>query len=399
MSALRWARPPGGEPVRLSEISKVLGMEAPADQLRRRLSETLGWPEAAIQLRRSGRDALRSVFEAWHRTSGRSEIVVPAYTCYSVPAAAVAAGLRVRLVEVDLDGRIDLDALAETDLSGAAGIVVCNLFGRAEEMDPIAAVAAAAGIPVLDDAAQSLGAVDRTGRRVGQRGVPAVLSFGRGKPLQGLGGGAAIGLATDSECRESPTRETASARAKALVTSAVWDASLTRPVFSLLARIPSLGIGQTEFEPGFATGPIDPANAAIAAAQLEDFEGRARARRARARRLAERITAETKFAVLVDQADLERGVYSRLVLRAPSAGARSRALAGLNERGAGASALYPDSLADVAPLLASRADEPGRDLPGSRELAARVLTLPTNRDRSAEEVDAAVRCLVEAERG
>ena len=302
-------------------------------------------------------------------------------------------------MDVDLDGRIDLDALAATDLSDAAGIVVCNLFGRAEEIEPIAERAGEAGVPVLDDAAQSLGAVDAAGKRVGQRGHPAVLSFGRGKPLQGLGGGASVGLPSEPETGTVHAHAGASARAKALLTSAVWDASLTRPVFTLLARIPSLGIGQTEFEPGFATGPIDPVNAAIAAVQLEGFEARARARRVRARRLAERIGAETGFAVLVDEADLERGVYSRLVLRAPDAGARGRALAGLARLGAGASALYPDSLADVGPLRASRADATDRDLPGSRALAARVLTLPTNRDPSAEELEALLTCLAEAARG
>ena len=344
---------------------------------------------------------------------GRDEIIVPGYTCYSVPAAAVAAGLRVRLVDVDAEGRIDLADLARLPLERAAGVVVCNLFGWAEALAPIESITAPAGVAVLDDAAQSLGARDEEGRRVGDRGRTTVLSFGRGKPLQGLGGGAivaAAGTPRDAGRRDGPTEviedgDVAAApangigiggRVKALVRSAVWDASLTPPVFSVLTRIPALGIGKTVFAPDFVRGPIDPGNAAIALAQLPAFETRARARRERAGSLAARIAAETRFVPVVDPRS-EEGVYARLVLRAPSPAARTTALRSLGGIGAGVSALYPEALVDVPALSSHLAESPTADAtPGSRALAACILTLPTNRDISAAEADAVVRALAGA---
>jgi dTDP-4-amino-4,6-dideoxygalactose transaminase len=313
----------------------------------------------------------------------------------------VAAGFRVRLVDVDLDGRIDLDALAQARLDRVAGLVVCNLFGRAEELGPLSALARSRGFELIDDAAQALGARDAEGQLVGQRGFPSVLSFGRGKPLQGLGGGAVLGLARD----ETPVAESAHHGAvgapfatslKAVALSAVWNASLTRPVFSLLSRIPALGIGQTEFEPGFESGPIDPARAAIAAAQLSSFDERTAARRIRARALASRLEKETGFVPLMDVETSDRGVYSRLALRAPHAEARERALVELAEIGAGASALYPNSLADVPELEPHRVSPSDADVPQSRALASRVLTLPTNRTRDAADLDQVLRCLIAA---
>ena len=53
---------------------------------------------------------------------GRDEVLVPAYTCFSIPASAVAAGLCVRLVDVTLSGRIDAKALDPLPLEGAADL-------------------------------------------------------------------------------------------------------------------------------------------------------------------------------------------------------------------------------------------------------------------------------------
>ena len=62
---------------------------------------------------------------------------MPAYTCYSVPAAVVAAGMRVRLVDVDSRGCIDRDDLARQPLESTAAVIVCNLFGLAEPIRDI----------------------------------------------------------------------------------------------------------------------------------------------------------------------------------------------------------------------------------------------------------------------
>ena len=52
----------------------------------------------------SGRAALSSVVMALHaRRPERDQVIVPAYTSYSVPAAIIRAGLKVRLCDIEAD--------------------------------------------------------------------------------------------------------------------------------------------------------------------------------------------------------------------------------------------------------------------------------------------------------
>ena len=95
-----WRRlPPTGDPIDAGERRLALGLADPERTLREGLRAWLAVDE--VQLHASGRAALRALLAALASRSGRREVVIPAYCCLSVPAAAVAAGLRVRLVDVD----------------------------------------------------------------------------------------------------------------------------------------------------------------------------------------------------------------------------------------------------------------------------------------------------------
>ena len=179
--------PPAGSPITPAECVAALRIREPARALVDGLRAILGLE--CVALYASGREALRVALAHLARRSGRLEVVVPAYTCFSIPAAAVAAGLRVRLVDVTPSGQIDLESLRRTPLENVAALVVSNLFGVPEPIEPVLELSRAAGSAVVDDAAQSLGAQSTEGR-TGARGQVGLLSFGRGKPLSALGGGA-----------------------------------------------------------------------------------------------------------------------------------------------------------------------------------------------------------------
>ena len=54
----------------------------------------------------------------------KTDVIVPSYTCYSVPAAAIRAGLRVRILDINTRTlSYDLDQLARTDFSKVLAIV------------------------------------------------------------------------------------------------------------------------------------------------------------------------------------------------------------------------------------------------------------------------------------
>ena len=193
---------------------------------------------ARVSLFPSGRSALSDVLSHWDDPE-RVEVVVPAYTCWSVAASIVRSGLLIRPVDVDPD---TLD-YREEDLSRSVGartraVVAAHLFARTADTSTVARVAAANGARWIDDAAQAL--PDRP------NGADAtVLSFGRGKPLALGSGGALLG---GSWLEPRPTSAGGLVAALKLGVTAL----LARPAWYRLPQsIPALGIGRTVYDPDF----------------------------------------------------------------------------------------------------------------------------------------------------
>jgi perosamine synthetase len=359
---------PGGSPISLRAVGRVFSAGDAQRELCAGLANLVG--ARSVTLHASGREALRVAFAALAAASGRREVVVPGYVCFSVPAAAVAAGLSVRLVDVDDAGRVDPDHLARLPLENAAAVVVANLFGLADPVGDVVALARGAGAALVDDAAQALGARSPEGA-AGARGAVGVLSFGRGKPLSALGGGA-LAWAADPPAAVEASAVRGAPPAAALRALA-YNAARWPLVLGVLARIPALGIGETVYDPGFARGAIDGPALSLARALLPELTASSEARAAVARELALALRSDTAHRPLV-AAPGSTAVHPRLGVVAPSAAARDAALAAL--RSLGASPMYPTSLAQVAALAPHLVG--GRDVPGAEAFASRIFTLPTH---------------------
>ncbi len=359
---------PGGSPIPLRALRRVFSLGDAEGELCAGLADQLG--ARSVTLHASGREAMRVAFRALAERSGRREVAVPAYLCFSVPAAAVAAGLSVRLVDVDEAGRLDAASLAQLPLERVAAVVVGNLFGLAEPVRDVLAIARAVGVAVVDDAAQALGARSAEGA-VGGRGEIGVLSFGRAKPLSALGGGA---LAWSSTPIGEVERALVATRPLvAALRALAYDAARWPPLLGLLARIPALGIGETVYDPNFAQGPIPGPALCLARALLPDLAESSQQRVAVALELAEALRSETPYRPLLP-APGATAVYPRLGVVAPSAEARAAALSAL--RPLGASPLYPTPLARIEALHPHLVGE--TRVPQAELFASRIFTLPTH---------------------
>jgi dTDP-4-amino-4,6-dideoxygalactose transaminase len=130
------------------------------------------------------------------------DVVTVAHTFAATVEAIEHAGARPRFVDVDeATGGMDPKALAGA-LDGAAALLPVHLYGLPVDMAAIGALAAAAGVPVLEDAAQAHGAtVELPGgdgpRRAGSLGNLAAFSFYPGKNLGAFGDAGAV--TTDDE--------------------------------------------------------------------------------------------------------------------------------------------------------------------------------------------------------
>src|SRR5262245_37752710 len=125
-------------------------------------------------------------------SSGRTEVVIPAYTCFSVPAAVLKAGLRPVLCDINPD-TFDFDhVLLERTLNANTLCVVAHhLFGIPSDIERTRALCRARGIFVVEDAAQAMG-IESNGRRLGTLGDAGVFSLGRGKPITCGSGGVIV---------------------------------------------------------------------------------------------------------------------------------------------------------------------------------------------------------------
>ncbi|HHS89403.1 MAG TPA: aminotransferase class I/II-fold pyridoxal phosphate-dependent enzyme, partial [Rhodobacteraceae bacterium] len=105
-----------------------------------------------------------------------ARVLVPAFTFAAVPSAIVHADCVPVLVEVGDDYRIDLrDFEAKLDDTIDA-IMISHMRGHTSDMDAIMSLAEARDIPVIEDAAHSLGTTWH-GRNIGTIGRVGCFSF------------------------------------------------------------------------------------------------------------------------------------------------------------------------------------------------------------------------------
>jgi dTDP-3-amino-3,4,6-trideoxy-alpha-D-glucose transaminase len=138
----------------------------------------------------NGTDALTIALRAMGVGPG-DEVVMPSFTFYATAEAAVAAGARPVFCDIDPDTFCVTRETVERALTDRTrAIVPVHLFGNVAPIDELREL----GLPILEDAAQAIGAT-LDGRRAGGLGDAATFSFFPSKNLPCLGDGGAI--ATD----------------------------------------------------------------------------------------------------------------------------------------------------------------------------------------------------------
>src|SRR3989449_3882582 len=254
MSRFRLVAPAGAPlPVRTA-LPSALPSSGVDRGLVKLLGERLGIRSAFFVS--SGRAALAILLRTLPQCADRREVVIPAYTCFSVPSAVARAGFVIRLCDVDpktLD--LDLNALVRLDLGKVLCIVPSGLYGLPGELGALEQIASDSRTFLVDDAAQCLGAT-KEGRPCGTFGDVGFYSLGRGKGITTMGGGILVtrrdDLARRIEQAVSALPRPAVWNVCAAVVSALAYAAMLRPSrYWLLDHVPFLELGASHFEPDF----------------------------------------------------------------------------------------------------------------------------------------------------
>lgn len=381
--------PPAGAPLPLrAALSSILPASGKAFGLSEFLQVHLGIPN--VFFTSSGRVALTVLLKALQRCLGRREVVIPAYTCFSVPSAVVRAELQIRLCDVDpktLD--LDLNALRRLDLSKTLCIVSSGLYGMPGDLGAAEAIARNLGIFLVDDAAQCLGATAQN-RACGTFGDAGLYSLGRGKSITTMGGGILlterrdVAQAIDEEMgklRRPLTREVYGAILGALAYSGMLQPSR----YWTLDRVPFLELGASHFDPHFPMATLSAYQTRLAMQLFPLLESANRIRRAHAHQLRARIEGADGIEI-PRPVDGASPIYLRLPILARNGIHRSYLCQRLREVGIGASASYPTSIGDIPGIERHLASDP-EACPGARSIAQRILTLPTHAGVTPRDVE------------
>ena len=136
----------------------------------------------------SGTDSLRAILMAWEIGPG-DEVITTPFSFVATAEVIALLGAKPVFVDVDPDTlNLDPALLAAAITPRTRAILPVNLYGQCADFDRINAVAGQHGLPCLEDACQSFGAMYR-GRRSGSLGTAGATSFFPAKPLGCYGDG------------------------------------------------------------------------------------------------------------------------------------------------------------------------------------------------------------------
>jgi len=120
------------------------------------------------------------------------EVIVPAYSFFATAGVVDRLGATPVFVDIDLaDYNIDPKQIESRITSCTKAIMPVHLYGQCAAMDEINRIAAKHSLPVLEDAAQAVGA-EFDGRRAGALGTMAAFSFFPSKNLGAFGDAGAV---------------------------------------------------------------------------------------------------------------------------------------------------------------------------------------------------------------
>jgi len=254
-----YVQPPAASPIYLKDIYHgAMGLNREAALLDRFKGELASYFSVDyVNLFSSGRAALVTTFRALHSmTPERHKVIIPAFTCWSVAAAVVRAGLTLVPCEVGSHS-FDHDYALLPGLLGpdVLCVVAQHLYGVPADLVRLRQLLRGTGIALIEDAAQAMGGVT-AGKLLGTMGDIGLFSLGRGKVISTVKGGILItnnpeiGAAIQ---KASCGLETYSSEKKFefLLHAAFVFAFLHPHLFWIPAGLPWLRLGETIFDPTF----------------------------------------------------------------------------------------------------------------------------------------------------
>ena len=289
--------------------------------------------------------------------------ITSTYSFFATAGCIARLGATPRLVDIDpLTYNLAPDAVSAAITERTKAIIPVHLYGLCAEMDPILEVARRAGVPVIEDACQAIGATDR-GRQAGTMGTAACFSFFPSKNLGAFGDG---GLITTN------------------------DGALARELIAIRNHGETSRYHHQEIGGNFRLDALQAAVLRVKLPHLERWTAKRRGNAARYHDLFGALFAGGPI-VLPIEPEKKFHIYNQFVVRVPN---RDRVRASLTEQGIGTAVYYP------VPFHMQRCFEylgyPVGRFPVAEEAAESTLALPIYGELTPAQQEAVVRAIADA---
>ncbi len=383
--------PPAASPIPLVDIFRALPALLRSHALDSRFSQEI-MQEFGSQycfLLSSGKAALTVSLLALKKIyPDRDQVVLPALTCYTVPAAVKRAGLRIRLCDL-APSSLDFDKERLREIIAADQqekkilcVLATHLFGCPVDFAGIRTIVGSE-IPIIEDAAQAMGETSNA-RKLGTLGDIGFFSLGRGKALSTMEGGiivtsrvefaniitSLIVSLTDYSLPDTMT----------LAFKAVMANVLQHPALFWLPKVlPFLSLGETLYETDFPLQRLSPFQVKLAENWLMRLKQHMRAREKNIDYWYKRLPAS--FVRLCRRTNIS---LIRMPILAQSMGDRDNILRQSEHRGLGIMPAYPTTINRIASLAHEFL---AQDCPQAEDVCNRLMTIPVHeyvRDKDNE---------------
>ncbi len=391
--------PPTGTSITLADIYRIIKARISSDS-QYDIFEDLVKKHADSNycfLFNSGRTALVFILNSLsHLVDKKKEVIIPAYTCFSVAAAIARSGLKIRLVDIDpmtLD--YNYEELQSQNFDNVQAIIGCNLFGVLSDSNRLKSIANKENVFLIDDAAQSMGTSfhDRVSGSLGDAGF---YSLGRGKNLSTVSGGI---LVTDNEHIASNINMKMKNMGKTnfifdmkiLLNIILYSLFLHPRLYWLPDRMPFLKLGQTIFDKHFIIGSLSDLQKCAGVVLFPKLDNVNAIRSKNARAICEGIFNDARFRIPGYSAD-RFPIYLRLPVLARNSHERDKTIATLRQTGIKSSAMYPSTIRRIEGIEKYLVN-PEDDFEGAQTVVDQLFTLPTHHYVKKSDIDKIIDCL------
>ena len=293
------------------------------------------------------------------------EVITSPFTFFATAGAIHRVGAKPKFVDIDpVTYNLEPSQVEAAIDENTKAIMPVHIFGQCAEMEALWRLAVRHNIPLIEDAAQAIGAEYR-GRRAGVLGTVGCFSFFPTKNLGGAGDGGII--TTDDP--------------------------------EIAARLRRLRVhgdvgGYNHVEVGF-NSRLDALQAAVLRVKLRHLESWSDARRENARRYGELLRAKNLLSTVEPPfiASDRRHVFNQYTLRIRG-GLRDAVMQHMRDNDVGCAVYYPISL-HMQKCFDYLGYEP-EDFPESAAASAEVLSLPIFSELTTEQQDRVVDVLADA---